>query len=909
MSESSKVANRVSSLQSSKDLYPADLSVIAKVFFEYVRDIIYSSENATLDFSTIPEEFHDLGKGLNYLQTIIIETKAFTKELAKGNLDSKIPSVGNEIAAPLKTLHASLKHLTWQSQQVALGDYEQRVSYMGDFSDAFNNMILQLKQQRQIILAEKSTLKKYVEMMLLSITNPLLVFDKYGKLVYASNSWFDYFSEFTKDEISGKTIEELFSSNTTEGSLSEIVFYYLSANVNRNIQETVQDIDSPLKSSMRHFRMQFTPMFDNEVDISGVMVFLFDLTEIEDERRAAEQAREIAVQSLRVKSIFLAKMSHEMRTPLNAIVGLTEVILKKSYESIETFEPLSRILDSSSHLLNLIENILDLSKIETDSLELNLKEYETYTLILNTLNLNKLKYEKNTVDFILEVDPSLPKTMLGDALRIKQILYQLISNALKYTEKGFVKLKIAKISYDRYEKQQTELKKFWSDVADDQVVIKFVVEDSGTGINKFDLSTLFSEYSSYQNIKDRDSEGAGFGLNLSKKLAEIMGGYLTAESEFEKGSIFSLYLKQKRLNDDVLGIEKVEELQSSIYREKAQIESNSYQRVYMPYGKVLVVDDVEMNLYVAKKVMADYRLQIDTVLDGASAIEMIKNGKVYDVIFMDHMMPILDGMETTRLIRETGYIGIIIAFTAYAIESNDELYLQNGFDGFMAKPINTQILNNILNKYIRDRYPEEAKKYSQIEISTHNESEDTNQSLTLEHLDSKLVEIFVKDTRISINAINDSYQQRDYKMLQVNFHALKSMLASIGEVEKSKIAAKLEAAVQNNDMPFIDNNISDFIAYLEKLIKTLQEINKQEVANDEVIIEDTYLLTNQLEIIIEACQNYDDNRVFSAINLLKEYRWKSKTADSLEEIYNTIYLHSSFDKAEEYSNNLLIEIK
>jgi nitrogen fixation/metabolism regulation signal transduction histidine kinase len=226
---------------------------------------------------SLPEAFANLGKGLKYLHNAILETKALAKELASGNLSCSLPPPENNIAAPLKSLHMSLKHLTWQTQQVAKGDYSQRVDFMGNFSVAFNYMITQLKQRRKINLDEKTKLETYVRLILENCSNPLLVFDGHGKLVFVSNSWFKYCRLFTEDSIQGRQIYEIFHPVVSEESLNEIKHSYNAAFADKQTYEIEQDIDFGFHETCGHFNIQYTPMLDLEGNADGMMVFLFDL--------------------------------------------------------------------------------------------------------------------------------------------------------------------------------------------------------------------------------------------------------------------------------------------------------------------------------------------------------------------------------------------------------------------------------------------------------------------------------------------------------------------------------------------------------------------------------------------------------------------------------------------------------
>jgi CheY-like chemotaxis protein len=323
---------------------------------------------------------------------------------------------------------------------------------------------------------------------------------------------------------------------------------------------------------------------------------------------------------------------------------------------------------------------------------------------------------------------------------------------------------------------------------------------------------------------------------------------------------------------------------------------NQYRKIHisrdlMPYGKVLVVDDVETNLFVAEGLMAPYQLNIETAVSGFIALDKIQNGETYDVIFMDHMMPKMDGIETTKKIRETGYNKPIIALTANALVGNDEMFKQNGFDGFIAKPIDIRELNAALNKTVRDKYPDEAQKYK-----GQNAASVTNN--TTEERNPKLLQIFSRDAEKAIVTLRETIISNNIKLFTTTAHAMKSALANVGENESSITAAALEKAGINNDTNFIHAFTESFVQKLESLIQSIAPAETDESSNINVT-EDTEFLNKQLKIIKTSCENYDDKEAYAALAALKEKPWKPETSSLLEEIHGLLFLHSDFEGAAE----------
>jgi signal transduction histidine kinase/diacylglycerol kinase family enzyme/DNA-binding response OmpR family regulator len=409
-----------------------------------------------------------------------------------------------------------------------------------------------------------------------------------------------------------------------------------------------------------------------------------------------EYAKNEAEEANKSKSNFLTTISHEIRTPMNAIIGIAQIQLQKQAQRSdlpkEYASSMEKIYSSGNILLGIINDILDMSKIETGKLELNPSEYDVPSLINDAVQLNIVRIGSKHIDFKLDLDENLPSRLYGDELRLKQILNNLLSNAIKYTEKGFVKLSVNHF------------------ILGEDIMLRFVVEDTGQGMRGEDKKRLFSQYLRFNAAANRSTEGTGLGLNITKKLVEMMDGVIGVQSEFGKGSVFTVTIKQKAVECPVVGAELAQRLRNFTFVADRQTVKLQVARESMPYGSVLVVDDVETNLYVAEGLLSPYDLKIETAINGFVTLDKVKNGKTYDIIFMDHMMPDMDGIETTEKLRELGYRGVIVALTANALVGNEELFAQHGFDGFISKPIDVQRLDAVLNQFIRDRHLQKIKE-------------------------------------------------------------------------------------------------------------------------------------------------------------------------------------------------------
>jgi len=356
-----------------------------------------------------------------------------------------------------------------------------------------------------------------------------------------------------------------------------------------------------------------------------------------DLRSALENAQDAS----RAKSEFLATMSHEIRTPMNAIIGIAQIQLQKENLPLEYKEALEKIFSSGNSLLGIINDILDMSKIETGKMGINPAEYDVPSLINDAVQLNIVRIGHKPITFKLDLDENLPSKLFGDELRIKQVLNNLLSNAIKYTDKGLVKLSVNHLSQGDASTMR-------------DIMLRFIVEDSGQGMRSEDIKRLFSEYMRFNANANRTTEGTGLGLNITKKLVEMMDGSIAVESEYGKGSIFTVTIKQKAPECPPIGAAAAQRLRDFTFTADRQAPIMQIVREPMPYGSVLVVDDVETNLYVAVGLLSSYQLKIETAASGFAAIERIKDGKTFDVIFMDHMMPEMDGIEATERLREYG---------------------------------------------------------------------------------------------------------------------------------------------------------------------------------------------------------------------------------------------------------------
>jgi CheY-like chemotaxis protein len=514
-------------------------------------------------------------------------------------------------------------------------------------------------------------------------------------------------------------------------------------------------------------------------------------------------------------------------------------------------------------------------------------KYDVASLVNDIVQLNYIRYESKPIEFILEVSENIPSFLVGDELRIKQVLNNLLSNAFKYTDSGEVELSI---SAECIGKGSAIL-----------VTLVFNIRDTGQGMTQEQIKKMFDEYSRFNLEANRTTMGTGLGMTITRNLIELMYGNISIKSMVGEGTNVTVRLPQKTDGIGIksfIGKEMAENLRHFKQGFATQQKKSKIIREYMPYGSVLIVDDVETNLFVAKGLMVPYGLKIDTAISGYEAIEKVKNGGIYDIIFMDHMMPKMDGIETTKLLREMKYMHPIVALTANALIGQAEIFESCGFDGFISKPIDVRHLNITLNTLIRDKQPAEVLEAAQKEKIENDKKQGPDHGR--QQVDSQLAEIFARDAgkaaAILENCVKSGFRsENDIQMYIINVHAMKSALANVGKHELSAFAFRLEQAGREKDINVLLSESEDF---LEKLNAIINEIKpKVEDNEDQADTEDALLyLKEKLTIVKKACNEFDKKTVKNTLNELREKTW----SNSKKELINVIsehLLHSEFENA------------
>jgi len=412
--------------------------------------------------------------------------------------------------------------------------------------------------------------------------------------------------------------------------------------------------------------------------LASVMI-LFQNRIYQEENRISNRQKKEIEELNKAENHFFSSMSHEIRTPINTIIGLNEMILR-SEVSDDIAENARNIQGASKMLLTLINDILDLSKIESGKMDIVKVPYETGALFSEIINMIWIKARQKGLEFHLDVDSSMPSMLCGDEVRIKQILINVLNNAVKYTKEGSITLLV------RCERK-----------AEDKVKVYYSVKDTGQGVKKEDIPYLFNAFHRVDEKKNRHIEGTGLGLSIVKQLVNLMGGEISVNSVYTKGSTFLITLEQEIVDETELGIFTLES------RMRKQSKAHYKQSFEAPEARLLIVDDNSMNLMVAKKLLSDTKIKIDTAESGEECLKMTQT-KHYDGILMDHLMPGMDGIECLHAIR-TQTAGLcrevpVIALTANAGSENQLLYRKEGFNGYLAKPVSGALLEAAVIKIL-----------------------------------------------------------------------------------------------------------------------------------------------------------------------------------------------------------------
>jgi signal transduction histidine kinase/AmiR/NasT family two-component response regulator/HPt (histidine-containing phosphotransfer) domain-containing protein len=567
----------------------------------------------------------------------------------------------------------------------------------------------------------------------------------------------------------------------------------------------------------------------------------------------------------RHKSMFLANMSHELRTPLNVVIGLTDLILEDKKLDNHTTENLVKISNAGSTLLSIVNDVLDFSKIESGKLTLSPVEYYVSSLLNDIATLTITLLGEKPITFRLDIPDDLPNKLYGDDLRVKQVLTNLLTNSAKYTQEGSIDLKM---------RCAREADTVWMDIA---------VKDTGIGISKENIKSLFSNYYQVDEKANRHIEGTGLGLAITKRLVKMMEGQINVESERGKGSTFSFRLKQGYVDDSVLGADVSDKLRNFSYIDDKRITTQKLVRINLDYAKVLVVDDMQTNLDVASGLLRKYQMQVDCLTNGPAAIERIRSETpVYNAIFMDHMMPGMDGIETVDRIRALGTEYAkkipIIALTANAIQGTDKMFYDHDFQAFISKPIDVMELDSVLRKWVRD----DTRETVMVQTEPSSGEEDKKIVIEIPGVDTKKgLSLYVGDTKVYLSLLR-SYITNTPNVLEklrsvsaenlsdyvITVHGLKGTSAGIGAEAVRKQALELEDMSRAGDLQGVLAKNNKLIADVEIIVANIKEwLDKNDVheAKPRLKAPDKKLL----EKLKDYCESYDIDGIEEVMSSLE----------------------------------------
>ena len=560
--------------------------------------------------------------------------------------------------------------------------------------------------------------------------------------------------------------------------------------------------------------------YRNDYVVAG---YIRDLTEQKLMIRKIENAS-------RAKSEFLANMSHEMRTPLNVIIGLTDLHMTEGGLPEPIQSDIKKINNAGNILRGIINNVLDISKIEAGKLELVPIRYDTASLLNDVIMLNMTRSENKPVVFNVDIDDKIPCEVIGDELRLKQIFNNLLSNAFKYTREGSVTLKVS------CEKRGEDI---WMDIS---------VSDTGIGIRREDLKKIFTDYKQVDTRANRKIEGTGLGLPITKNLTELMDGEISVESEYGRGSVFRVKVRQSFVTEEPIGQKAAKNLCGFRYTDDKKYAAAKLVHSDMSYAKVLVADDFKMNLDVASGMMQKYKMQVDCVTCGQDAIDRIKSEKpVYNAVFMDHMMPEMDGIETVKRIRaiNSEYAGSvpIIALTANAVAGSEQMFLENGFQAFLPKPIDIMRLDLILRRWVADKYEKTISAADSAPIRPELGSVPKNGGLSvlIPGIDEKKVlsmfcynpELYLPILCSYVSEIPEIIEnlrfvtEENLPDYAVKVHGLKGSSGIVGAENLKRKAASLEQMAKSGNLNEVLTGTGELIEEAQTLVGNIQEWLKE----------------------------------------------------------------------------------
>lgn len=590
------------------------------------------------------------------------------------------------------------------------------------------------------------------------------------------------------------------------------------------------------------------------------------IEKLDEEKKRADAANN-------AKTAFVANMSHEIRTPINSVLGMNEMIMRESKEqNIKQYA--SDIQAAAQALLGIINDILDIAKIETGKMEIIPVNYNLRDFLYNVVNMMSIKAQSKDLELEVIVDSTLPNQLEGDDIRVRQIVVNLLNNAVKYTHNGKVTLCVTK---ERWE--------------NDTVFMKYEIKDTGIGIKEEDIKKLFVAFERIEEKRNRNIEGTGLGINICVQLLEMMKSSLHVESEYGKGSTFSFVLEQKVNSEEVIG--------EFDMKKKRELELSKYQAVFTaPDAKILVVDDNAMNRKVFCNLLKETKIKVDEANNGEKCLQLVKENK-YDLIFMDHMMPGMDGIETLHTMKdmpENLCIDVpVIILTANAVIGAKENYLKEGFDAFLSKPVEPNKLETMIFEMLPKDLLVEGER-----VKAEEENIETIDFPIIDGVDFaygrlhfpsdgdllESINLFQRMLKTEANKLEEFYNQVESEeglnSYRIQVHSMKNSAALVGIISLSGMAKVLEDAARNKKVDTIKAMTSIFLEEWKKYKEKLQILFAKEEENLKQC--DKEVLVDLLGKLKEATENFDITEMDNIMATLNEYEYTGALQEKMEQL-------------------------
>ena len=690
--------------------------------------------------------------------------------------------------------------------------------------------------------------------------------------------------------------ERLVSYNSAAAKIcTRLPAHRLGENIRvvEDFREEMLNEDTPQSFSIdeQHYESHNKRIVDESGKIQGCVILILDMTDTETYIDEIKRVRHQAEKASIAKSEFLANMSHEIRTPMNAIIGLNDIIMEECGDT-EIYAHAKDVQSAAKSLLAIINDILDLSKVEAGKMELVYVDYYIKVMADEIIGMMDMAASQRGLILKYECDETIPCRYKGDDGRIKQILINIINNAIKFTKKGYVRVYITgKPGRDT-----------------DEEMLIFHVEDTGCGIQEKDLGKIFEDFRQVDSKRNRSAEGTGLGLAIVKQLVELMGGTIGVESTYGKGTTVTIMIPQKIV--DVRPVSEMPEIPQS--------ERKMTDIFTAPGVKVLIVDDNVINRKVARGFLKNYAFDLTEAGSGPEAIELVRSVR-YDIIFMDHMMPGMDGIETAEIIRkdcgENGITPVMVALTANAMEGMREHFLECGFQDFIAKPLDRKELNQLLLRWVPEKYRqrESGEGESNPLDPSDFRIDGVDMEVAMQYYSGDeegfvdLLELYFMDGRQKIKLLQELVES-DILRYQIEVHGLKSASANIGAMNVSSMARAQENAAVQEDREFISDQFPALLAEYETLLANIGQFleqRRQEAARKEKLpCPPIRELREQTATALEELKHFRSQESSERVEKILLYELPKDMEERLLQIRKQLKLYED-DNAEELLDQLL----